>query len=57
VAEAMTRRIEPVREKIEDHLARPGDIEAVLRDGSARARAVAAGTMADVRDAMKMPVL
>ncbi|MBK8571635.1 MAG: tryptophan--tRNA ligase [Holophagaceae bacterium] len=57
VAEAMTRRIEPVREKIEGHLARPGDIEAVLRDGSARARSVAAETMADVRDAMKMPVL
>ncbi len=57
VAEALTRRIEPVREQIESHLGHPGDIEAVLRDGSARARAVAAETMADVRDAMKLPVL
>ena len=57
VAEAMTRRIEPVREKIEGHLARPGDIESVLREGSTRARSVAADTMADVREAMKMPVL
>ena len=57
VAEALTRRIEPVREKIESHLGHPGDIEAVLRDGSARARTVAAKTMAEVRDAMKLPVL
>ena len=57
VAEAMTRRIAPVREKIEAHLGRPGDIEAVLREGSARARAVAADTLADVREAMKMPSL
>ena len=57
VAEAMTRRIEPVREQIESHLSRPEVIQDVLRDGSARARAVAAETMADVRDAMAMPAL
>ncbi len=57
VAEAMTRRIAPVREKIEEHLARPADLAAVLRDGSARARAVASETLADVRQAMKMPSL
>ncbi|MEI7614897.1 MAG: tryptophan--tRNA ligase, partial [Betaproteobacteria bacterium] len=57
VAEAITRRVEPVRERIEDHLARPDTIADILRDGSARARAVAAETMADVRDAMQMPSL
>ncbi len=57
VAEAMTRRIAPVREKIEDHLAKPANLENVLREGSARARAVAADTLAEVRDAMKMPAL
>ena len=49
VAEAIIRRIEPVREKIEAYLARPADLQEVLRDGSARARAVAAETMAEVR--------
>ena len=57
VAEAMTRRIEPVREKIEAHLAHPGNLQEVLRDGSARARTVAGETMADVREAMKLPTL
>ena len=37
--------------------ARPADLQEVLREGSDRARAVAAETMADVRDAMKMPTL
>ena len=46
-----------LREKIEDHLAKPADLENVLREGSARARAVAGETMADVRNAMKMPSL
>jgi tryptophanyl-tRNA synthetase len=55
VAEAMICRIEPVREKIEDHLARPGEIESVLREGSAKARVVAAETMGAVRAAMKLP--
>ena len=57
VAEAMTRRVAPVREQIEAHLARPAHLEDVLREGSARARAVAADTMADVREAMRMPAL
>jgi tryptophanyl-tRNA synthetase len=57
VAEAMTRRIEPVRERIEANLAQPELIQEVLRTGSDRARAVAAETMADVRSAMKMPTL
>jgi len=57
VAEAIIRRVEPVREKIEGHLAQPANLQEVLRDGSNRARAVAAETMVAVRDAMKMPTL
>jgi len=57
VAEAITRRVEPVREQIESHLARPENIQEVLRDGSARARAVAAETMVEVREAMHLPTL
>lgn len=57
VAEAMIRRIEPVREKIEGYLTHQDDLLDVLRDGCARARAVASETMVDVRDAMKMPTL
>jgi len=57
VAEAIIRRVEPVREKIEGYLAQPTELQEVLRDGSARARTVAVETMADVRAAMKMPSL
>ncbi|MBI4912930.1 MAG: tryptophan--tRNA ligase [Acidobacteria bacterium] len=55
VADALIGRIEPLRQKIEAHLARPDDLEQVLRDGSARARGVASRTMEDVRAAMKLP--
>src|SRR5512133_3632965 len=57
VAEAIIRRVEPVRERIEGYLARPAELQEVLRDGSARARAVAVETMTEVRSAMKMPSL
>jgi hypothetical protein len=53
----MIRRIEPVRDRIEAHLSHPKEIEAVLKDGSARARTVAAATMVEVRDAMHLPTL
>lgn len=55
VAEAIIARVEPVREKIEANLAQPERIEAILQDGSARARQVASSTMAEVRTAMKLP--
>ncbi len=55
VAEAIIARVEPVREKIEANLATPDRIEGILQDGSARARAVAAATMKEVRTAMKLP--
>lgn len=57
VAEALTERIEPVRQKIEQHLANPGEIKGILQAGSARARAVAQQTMDEVREAMKLPAL
>lgn len=55
VAEAIIARVEPVREQIEANLAQPERIEAILQDGSARARAVASATMGEVRAAMKLP--
>ncbi|WP_005036556.1 tryptophan--tRNA ligase [Holophaga foetida] len=55
LAEAVTARVEPVRVKIEDHLAKPDGLRDILRDGSARARAVAQETMVQVREAMQMP--
>ncbi len=57
VAEAMIRRIAPVREQIEDHLKHKDHLRDVLRTGSARARQVAQTTMAEVRQAMKLPTL
>ncbi|MBL0212252.1 MAG: tryptophan--tRNA ligase [Holophagaceae bacterium] len=57
VAEAMIRRIAPVREKIEDHLSRKDHLRDVLRIGSAKARLVAQATMAEVREAMQLPSL
>ena len=55
LAEALIARVEPIRVKIEDHLAKPEGLREVLREGSARARAVAQETMAQVREAMQMP--
>lgn len=57
VAEAMIRRIAPVREKIEDNLTHKDHLRDVLRTGSAKARLVAQGTMAEVREAMQLPTL
>ena len=55
LAEAITARVEPLRQKIEDNLAHPERLDAILREGSNRARAVAQETMAEVREAMKLP--
>jgi tryptophanyl-tRNA synthetase len=57
VAEAIVARVEPLRVKIEANLAQPKELENVLREGSARARAVAQQTMDEVRSAMKLPSL
>jgi tryptophanyl-tRNA synthetase len=50
VAEAVVDWLTPVRERYEE--LRAGDLEGVLEAGAERARAIAAGTLADVRDAM-----
>ncbi len=55
VAEGMIARIEPIRQKLEEHLSRPGDIQGVLHEGAERARTVAKQTMDEVREAMKLP--
>ncbi|MDP2876185.1 MAG: tryptophan--tRNA ligase [Holophaga sp.] len=55
LAEAITARVEPLRQKIEDNLAHPDRLNAILRDGSDRARITAKATMDQVREAMKLP--
>lgn len=55
LAEAITARVEPLRVKIEDNLAHPERLDAILRDGADRARVAAQATMAEVREAMKLP--
>jgi tryptophanyl-tRNA synthetase len=50
VAEAVIDWLTPVRERYED--LRAGDLEGILEAGAERARAIAAGTLADVRDIM-----
>ena len=54
LANALNARLEPIRERRAAALARPGYVRDVLFEGSTRARVVAAGTMARVRDAMKI---
>jgi len=56
-AEAMIRRIEPVRQKIEHHLEHRDELFDILRDGSGRAQKVAQATMAEVREAMQLLTL
>ncbi len=57
VATAIIERMEPVRQKIEANLADESGLRDVLAQGSARARKVAAETMVEVREAMKLPTL
>jgi tryptophanyl-tRNA synthetase len=54
VTEAVNERFAPVRARRAELAADPGHVRQVLRDGSARARAVAAATLEEVRDAMGM---
>lgn len=46
--------LEPIRERRHHYEARIGEVYAILRDGSEKARAAAAETLADVRAAMKI---
>ena len=57
LAAAINAMLEPMRERRAQVLARPGDIDDVLFEGSNRARVQAAETMARVRDAMKIAYL
>jgi tryptophanyl-tRNA synthetase len=54
LAAAINAMLEPLRERRQAALARPGYLREVLVDGSRRARAVAAETMERVRDAIKL---
>jgi tryptophanyl-tRNA synthetase len=52
VAGALVERLEPVRERYAELRADTDAIESILADGAARARAIAAETLADVRERM-----
>jgi tryptophanyl-tRNA synthetase len=54
VTEAVNERFEPVRARRAELAADPGHARQVLRDGCAQARAAAAATLEEVRDAMGM---
>jgi tryptophanyl-tRNA synthetase len=52
VAAAVISYLEPVRERYTGLRADEGSLEAILADGAEKAREIAAGTLADVRDRM-----
>jgi tryptophanyl-tRNA synthetase len=52
VAAALVDYLAPVRERYERHRADEGALEAILLDGAAHAEAMAADTLADVRERM-----
>lgn len=54
LANALNARLDPIRARRAAALAKPGYLREILFEGSKRARSVAAGTMARVRDAMKI---
>jgi tryptophanyl-tRNA synthetase len=54
LAHALNAHLDPIRERRAAALAKPGHLREMLFEGSTRARAVAAETMARVRDAMKI---
>ena len=56
LAERLIERVEPLRERIEAHLADTSNLETVLRNGAERARARAKATMAEVREVMRLPI-
>jgi tryptophanyl-tRNA synthetase len=54
LANALNARLDPIRERRAAVLAKPDRLKEILFEGSKRARAVAAETMARVRDAVKI---
>ncbi|HVP39660.1 MAG TPA: tryptophan--tRNA ligase [Candidatus Saccharimonadales bacterium] len=55
LAAKLAAALAPIRERHAQVQARPGYVEEVLQDGETRARAVAQSTMAEVREAMRLP--
>ena len=54
LARAINARLNPMRDRRADVLARPSRVREILMDGSARARAIAQETMKEVRAAVKL---
>jgi tryptophanyl-tRNA synthetase len=54
LAKALNARLEPMRERRREILAKPERLRELLHDGSARARAIAVETMEKVRDAVRL---
>ena len=54
LAEVLNAFLEPIRERRAPYEAHPERVQEVLRDGSQRAQKVAAATMAEVREAMRI---
>jgi tryptophanyl-tRNA synthetase len=54
LAAAINAMLDPIRERRAAAERRPGDLKALVADGSARARVVAQETMARVRDALEL---
>jgi tryptophanyl-tRNA synthetase len=54
LAKAINAYLDPIRDRRAAALARPGYLKDVMFEGSKKARAVAAETMARVRDAVKL---
>ena len=52
LAEVMVRALAPLRERREKWLSKPDAVRDVIEDGNRRARAIAAATMEEVRNAM-----
>ena len=54
LADALNKKLDPIRERRSAILAKPDRLKEILFDGSGRAQKVAVETMARVRDAMKI---
>ena len=54
LVEAINATLDPMRERRAEILSQPDRIREILHDGSAKARAVAQATMADVREAVRL---
>jgi tryptophanyl-tRNA synthetase len=54
LAKALNARLEPIRARRAEVLARPGHVREILHEGSKKARKIAGETMARVRDAVKL---